>query len=216
MKQITAFWNCFQKNEQKIISALLLKSTTDEAFHQIIKKLNNISKKISFTIKIPKTSQEKYIIIFSGTGNRRVFPKIIALENQAPSMKQCIAQAFIKPLDLEKYKKGTDQPFLFDNYEIKLSKIKMELLDYNTDTRHLKIKIYLSQYNELRHFDKLTADIHWMVMYMVGEIAYHRHIKEISLHQLPLKDSRLLSLLDLPSCIDYCCKINSGKNTRQI
>jgi hypothetical protein len=84
MKKITTFWNYFQKNEQEILNAILLGFNTDEVFSQLTKRLDYVSKRISFVIKAPLTINDKFIIIFTGNGYRKQFAKFIALENQAP------------------------------------------------------------------------------------------------------------------------------------
>ena len=43
MKQITTFWNYFQKNEQEILNAILLGINTEEVLSQITKKLDGTS-----------------------------------------------------------------------------------------------------------------------------------------------------------------------------
>jgi hypothetical protein len=217
MKQITRFWNWFQKNEQEIINAFFLGIGSNEISSLFEKKLDYVSKRIGFIIKIPKKSQEKHLIIFTGFGYRKLFPKIIALENQAPPLEHFIAQAFIKPLDeLEKYKDGTDEPFVCDYYEIKISEIQIALLDYNVTTKHIKINLYLPHYRELLHFDDLESNIDWIVMHILGEIAFRKHLKEIHLHQLPFASNGLLPLVELPCFIEYLYKINSRKKTRII
>jgi len=217
MKKITSFWNYFKKNEQAILNAILLGINTEEVLSQITQKLDYVSKRIGFVIKAPITINDKFIIIFTGNGYRKLFPKIIALENQAPPLKYFTAQAFIKPLqDSTQYKKGTDAPIICENYEIKISEIQMALEDYNIATKQIKINIYLPDYNDLKHFDDLESNIKWIVMRIVGEIAFRKHIKQIQLNQLPHSTNGLLSLVELPDFIDYLYKINSRKKTRQI
>ncbi len=216
MKQITRFWNWFQKNEQEIINAFFLGIGSDEVFPLFEKKLSSISKRIGFIIKIP-TGQEKHLIIFTCFGYRKLFPKIIALEKQAPPLEHFIAQAFLKPLDeLEKYKDGTDEPFFSDGYDIKISDLQIALLDYNVTTKHLKINLYLPHYNEIQHFDSLESNIEWIVMFILGEIAFRKHLKEIHIDQLPFEAKGLLPLIELPYFIDYLYTINSRKKTRII
>ena len=217
MKQITTFWNYFQKNEQEILNAILLGINTDEVFSQLTKKLDYVSRRIGYVIKAPKTINDKFIIIFTGNGNRKLFPKIITLENQTPKLQHFIAQAFIKPLeDTTKYKNGSDEPVICKNYEIKISEIQIALLDYNIATKHIKINLYLPDYNELKQYEDLKSNIDWIVMQIVGEIAFHKHIKEIQLHQMPLEPIGLLSLIELPDFIAYLYQINSRKKTRKV
>ena len=217
MKKITTFWNYFQKNEQEILNAILLGINTEEVLSQITKKLDYVSRRIGYVIKAPKTINDKFIIIFTGNGNRKLFPKIRTLENQTPTLQHFIAQAFIKPLeDTTKYKNGSDEPVICKNYEIKISEIQIALLDYNIATKHIKINLYLPDYNELKQYEDLKSNIDWIVMQIVGEIAFHKHIKEIQLHQMPLEPIGLLSLIELPDFIAYLYQINSRKKTRKV
>lgn len=217
MKQIATFWNYFKKNEQEIINAFFLGINGDEIYSQFKKKCNSISKRIGFEITKPSNNQDKYRIIFTAYGYRKLFPKIMALENQAPTLKHFTVQAFIKPFENnEEYKNGTDEPCVCENYQIKISEIQIALLDYNIATKHLKIIIYLPDYNELNQYDDLESNIDWIVIQIVGEIAFRKHIREINLHQMPLEPKGLLSLIELPDFIDYLCKINSRKKTRQV
>ena len=217
MKKITTFWNYFQKNEQEILNAILLGINTEEVLSQITKKLDYVSRAIRYVIKAPKTINDKFIIIFTGNGNRKLFPKIRTLENQTPTLQHFIAQAFIKPLeDTTKYKNGSDEPVICKNYEIKISEIQIALLDYNIATKHIKINLYLPDYNELKQYEDLKSNIDWIVMQIVGEIAFHKHIKEIQLHQMPLEPIGLLSLIELPDFIAYLYQINSRKKTRKV
>lgn len=217
MKQITTFWNYFKKNEQEILNAILLGINTEEILSQITTKLDYVSKRIGYVIKAPKTINDKFIIIFTGNGYRKLFPKIVALENQAPSLVNFTAQAFIKPIeDNAKYKNGTDDPCRFGNYSLKISELQIALLDYNIETKQIKINIYLSDYNELKHFGDLKHNINWIVMQIIGELAFGKHIKQIQLKQMPLEPKGLLSLIELPDFIEYLYKINSRKKTRQV
>ncbi|WP_291097644.1 MULTISPECIES: hypothetical protein [unclassified Flavobacterium] len=217
MKQITTFWNYFEKNEQVILNAILLGINTDEVFSQIKHKLDCVSKRIGFVIKAPLTINDKFIIIFTGGGYRKLFPKIIAFEEQAPPLKHFTAQAFIKPLqNTTKYINGTDEPCSCKNYEIKISEIQMALLDYNIATKQIKINLYIPYYNEIKQFDDLKSNIDWIVMQIIGEIAFRKHIKQIQLNQMPLEPIGLLSLMELPDFIEYLYKINSRKKTRQV
>jgi hypothetical protein len=217
MKQITIFWNYFKKNEQEIINAFFLGINGDEIYSQFIKKFNNISKRISFEITKPCNNLDKCRIIFTAYGYRKLFPKIRAIENQAPPLKYFTVQAFIKPFEnTEEYKNGSDKPVCFENYEIKISEIQIALLDYNIATKQLKINLYLPHFNEIKQYDDLKLNIDWILMQIIGEIAFRKHIKQIQLNQLPLEPKGLLCIIELPEFIDYLYKINSRKKTRQV
>ena len=216
-KKITTFWNHFKNNEQQIALAILFGIRTEEVLDQLFKNLNGVSKKIDYLIKPPSEGQDKFIIIFSGNGNPRLFAKMMALENQAPELKHFIAQAFIKPLENPAmYKDGSDKPCWCRNFEIKISEIQVTLLDYNIATKQLKINLHLPNYDKLIDFEGLKEDFNWIVMCIIGEIAYYKNIKEINLQPMPTEPFSLFSLLDLTNYINYLYQINSRKKTRLI
>ena len=199
------------------MNAILLGINTDEIFSQIKHKLDCVSKRIGFVIKAPITINDKFIIIFTGGGYRKLFPKIIAFAEQAPTLKHFTAQAFMKPLqNTAKYINGTDEPCRCENYEIKISEIQMALLDYNIETKQIKINLYLPDYHEIKQYEDLKSNIDWIVMQIVGEIVFRKHIKKIQLNQLPFEANGLLSMMELPDFIEYLYKINSRKKTRQL
>ncbi len=215
MKQIKSFWNFFQKNEQEIINAFFLGINSDEVYSQFIKNFNKISTRIGFEIMKPCDDNQKIRILFTAYGYRKLFPKVIALENQAPNLKHFIVQGLIKPFgEMEKYKNGTDEIIAHPNYNLKISDIQMSLLDYNIETKQLKINIYLTDYDNIYQFDDLESNIEWILMQIIGEIAFGKHIKKIKLNQLPLNTNGLLNIVELPYFIDYLYKINSRKKPR--
>jgi hypothetical protein len=215
MKQIIIFWNYFKNNEQEIINAFFLGINGDDIYGQFKKKLDNISNGIGFEITKPSNNQDKCRIIFTAYGHQNLFPKIIALENQAPLLEHFTVQAFIKPFEnREEYKNGSDKPVCFENYEIKISEIQIALSDYNVATKQLKINLYLPHFNEIKQYDDLKLNIDWILMQIIGEIAFRKHIKQIQLNQLPLEPKGLLCIIELPEFIAYLYKINSRKKTR--
>lgn len=217
MQQITSFWNYFKKNEQEIFNALLLLINYDEVFPQFLKKIFLVSKRMGFIIKVPDANQEKYTLIFTCGGYRKLFAKTIALEEQAPEMELFTAQAFIKPFeDISEYKNGTDEPIAFHDHEIKISEMQMALLDYYVATKRLEINIYIPHYHELKDYKDLQSEFIWIVMFIIGEIAYRKHIKDFQLHQIPLEPKGLLPLIELPDLIEYLYQINSRKKTRML
>lgn len=217
LKKITAFWNYFRKNEPEILNAFLLGINNEEVISRLTKKLDYVSRRIAFVIEASKSFNNKFTIIFTAYGYRKLFPKIIALENHVPALEHFVAQAFIKPLeDPSTYREGTDEPCSSNNLEIKISEIQIALKEYNIATKQMKIDLYLHCYNELQHFENLESNIDWIIMQIVGEIAFRKHLKEINLHQMPLEPIGLLPLIDLPDFIAYLYEINSRKKTRLI
>ena len=217
MKQITKFWTWFQDNEDAIKNALQLDINTKEVFHHLNRNLHYISKRINFLIISSSTNHDKYTIIFTADGYRKLFPKIIALEDKAPQLQHFIPQAFIKPIqDKTPFFAGNDEPYIFNKYEIKISQLYMELVDYNITTKQLKIKLFIPDYDKIKDFDEIEIEMKYLVMEVIGEIAFRKHIKYIQYIELPKTTNGLLSLIELPEYIDYLYKINSRQKTRAI
>jgi hypothetical protein len=213
MKQITNFWNWFQDNEEAIKNAFLLGINTEEVFINLNRNYKYISKRIGFLIIGPQSEQDKSTIIFTAAGYRKLFPKIIELEDTAPKLQYFIPQAFIKPMqNLEKFREGNDAPYTFENFKIQISKLQFTLKDYNISTKHLKIELFMDKYDEIKQFEELTMELKFIVMEIIGEIAYRKHIKQIEFSQKPNNPIGLLDLIELPDYIDYLYKINARNN----
>lgn len=101
-------------------------------------------------------------------------------------------------------------------WKSKSAKYKRHLVDYNNACKKLKIDLCLPDYNELKQYEDLESTMEYIIMQIIGEIAFHKHIKEIQLNQMPFDDNGLLNLIELLDFIDYLYKINSRKKTRLI
>jgi hypothetical protein len=64
--------------------------------------------------------------------------------------------------------------------------------------------------------DDLESTIEIIVMQIIGEIAFRKHLRKINLYPMSLEPKGLLSLIELPDFIEYLYKINSRKKTRMI
>ena len=217
IKKINTFWKWFQENEQSILNAILLGINTEEVKANLDKKYSAISTRISLIICGPANEKGKYKIIFTAYGYRKLFGKVRGLENQAPKLKYFIPQAFIKPIqNITLYKEGNDLPRSYGNHKFNISELQMELLEYNSDRKIVKIKVYLPYYNQSENNDELASNIDLIVMNIIGEIAFRKHIRYIQLDQIPTKNHGLLSLIELPEFIDSLIKINARGKTRQL
>ncbi len=217
MKQITKFWTWFQDNEEAIKNAFMLGINADEVFFHLLRNYRYISNRIGFLIYHPEGESKKCKIVFTADGYQKLFPKIIALEDLAPKLNYFLPQAFIKPMQtVSDIKEGTDLACKYKNYEFKISEIQITLVDYNITTKQLQIKLYIPNYNEIKHFKMLERDVKYLVMEVIGEIAFRKHIKNIEFLELPEAANGLLSVIELPDYIDYLYKINSRQKTRLV
>jgi len=217
MKQIDKFWKWFQDNEHALKNAILLGINTEDVFFHLNRNLNYVSKRIGFMIKAPQTNCGKYLIIFTGEGYRKLFPKLIALEEQAPKLELFTAQAFIKPMqNNDKMKVREEDRVSVGNYEFKISEVQFSLLDFDIPTKKLKLLIYIPNNNKTSSFEEIREDMMWLLMEIIGEINYRKHIKYFEIMQMPQNPKGLLDLIELQEYIDYLYKINSRKQPRVI
>ena len=217
MVQISKFWKWFQDNEEAIKNALLLGINTEEVFRNFNKNYRNISKRIGFLISSPSKDKDKFTIIFTADWFQKLFPKLIALKDQAPQLQYFIAQAFIKPIqDKTPYLTGKDKPYIFKKYKIKISQLYIALVDYNTTTKKLKINLYIPAYDRIKKYDDIESNLKFIVMEVIGEIAFKKNIIKLEYLELPEATNGLLKLIELPDYIDYLYKINSIQKTREV
>lgn len=168
-------------------------------------------------IKAPNSNNNKCLIIFTGEGYRKLFPKLIALEEQAPQLQHFIPQAFIKPIqDKTPYLTSKDEPYIFKKYKIKISELFIALADYNITTKQLKINLYIPDHNRIKDCDEIENNLKYLIIQVIGEIAFRKHIKKIDFFDLPEATNGLLSLIELPDFIDYLYKINTRQKAREI
>jgi len=130
------------------------------------------------------------------------------------------AVLFTQPIHISPYSneiriKFKDGYYLFLSFEQPFpSNLTIQKLIGRGATKQLKINIYLPDCNEIKHYDNLEYEIDWILIHIVGELAFYKHIREIILYPLPLEPIGLLSLIELPDFIDYLYQINSRKKTR--
>ena len=60
----------------------------------------------------------------------------------------------------------------------------MALVDYNITTKQLKINLYIPDYDRIKDFDEIEIDMKYLVMEVIGEIAFRKHIKKIEFLEL--------------------------------
>ncbi|WP_264520916.1 hypothetical protein [Flavobacterium sp. N1994] len=215
MRQIVKFWKWFQDNEEGVKNAILLGINTD-VIEEMYNRFKTISVRIGFKIMIsPETGKGTFII--SGGGYPKLFPKINAIVAQAPPLEYFVPEAFIKPIeDRTPYLKGEDDPYPFDDYEIKISEIYLSIADYNIATKQLRIKLHVPDFISPEEYEEAGEDMYTLLVDVLGEIAYKKHIKSFEICPLPEDTRGLFELITLQDHIDYLYKVNSRGKTRLI
>lgn len=217
MKKVTLFWNWFQDNEHMIFDALQTGKNKEEIVLHLSRNYRYISTKLILIMLLSKNQTHKIILIFSVKGNHEQFPTLIALEEQAPKLNHFIPQAFIKPMtNKTAIKNGTDTAYIFTRYQLKISTIYLSLIDYNSNTKQLKIMLQIPNYNAIQKYSCLEQNIEILLFTILGEIDFKNHIKEVQYTQLDPINHGLLNLIELPEYIAYLYHINSRQKVKRI
>jgi hypothetical protein len=213
-KKITSFWRWFLNHEIEIIKAILYQENYNQVFDALNKKLNTISTQIGFVIKGTDNPNQKLKIIFTAHGNKKLMPKVEAITQNAPTFLHWEVQSFIKPTeDIEQFKQGLDETYIFPDFELKTSEAYFSILDYNIEKKKLNLIVYLKNYRF--HFDNsfLQEAVYIMVEDLVGEMAVKKHISFVQLSQLSDNPKNLIRLYELQEYIEKINTINQIKNT---
>lgn len=133
-------------------------------------------------------------------------PKVEAIVQNAPKFTHWEVQSFIKPTeDIEKFKQGLDEAYIFPDFELKTSEAYFSILDYSIEKKKLNIIVYLKSYRF--HFDNsfLEEAVYIMIEDLVGEMEVKKHISFVQLAQLNSNPKNLIRLYELQ---DYIEKLN--------
>ena len=201
IKTIQNFWNWFQDNEQAIYHAFKLDINKPEILFHFERNLSYVSKRIEFIAYEVNNQENKLHITFSALGYKKLFPKVIALGENAPKLQYFEIQTFIKPYTAESQHL---LPIFITNLE-KEALIKLE--DYNLVTKKVIITLYIPEGYE-------KSDLDFLVYFILGEVNYKKHIKKIIYKPMPQKNSGLLALAELPEFIEYLVKINYNRKLK--
>lgn len=113
IKTIQNFWRSVDDNQTTIFNAYVLGINTQEVAMHFKRNLNYISKQIDCLIFY---QDETLKLLFTAQGYRKLFPKLIALEENAPKLSRVIPIIFIKPItNKEKYLKKRMDTYPFSN-----------------------------------------------------------------------------------------------------
>jgi hypothetical protein len=204
LKTIQNFWQWIENNETNIYNAMVLGLKTDEVMQHLERNLNYVSKRIGYIIVNENAELKLYLTAF---GYKKLFTKLIALEETVPLLNQLKPIVFIKPIiNKESYRNKQDDYYIFSEIKVKISDLYIQLEDFNTTSKKINITVF-HPYKERKGIHEA---IETMIVFTIGEIAYKKHIKKIEIKPIPKKSKNLLQLIELEkhiaylySCIDY-------------
>lgn len=217
IKKINSFWKWFLNNEIEIIKALLYHENYSEIITKLNFKLSVISKKIGYVIKSTTESIVKIKIIFTTHGNSKLFDKVIALEKAAPNFHNWTVQSFIKPIkDIEQFKKGLDEAYIFQDFELKTSELYFSVIDYNLQKKKLNIIIFMKNYTFHCENDFLEEAVYIVLQEFISDVTLYKNINFVQIGQTPNNTHNLVHLYELQEYVDKLNTIRNNKEKRDV
>lgn len=197
IKTIKNFWSWVVDNEIAIFNAVVLDLNRKEVMQHFDRNLNYVSKRIGTMMYFDK---ESLAIIFTVGGFRKLFPKLIAIEENIPKLTKLIPMVFIKPItEKEKYLQKNDEAISIYNQYLKISDLYLKLDDFNTSTKKIDITIF----HPYKESEKMHEALTFAVMLVIGEIAFKKHLKNIEIKPITKNPHGLLQLIELDEFIKY-------------
>jgi hypothetical protein len=197
IKTIQNFWRWVEDNQTTIFNAYVVGINTQEVAMHFNRNLNYVSKQIDCLLFY---QDETLKLLFTVQGYRKLFPKLIALEENAPKLSKVTPIIFIKPItNKERYLKKEDGYLSIFKQELKISDLYLQLNKYNTTTKKIDITVF----HPYTGSAKMQNAILFIVMYVIGEIAFKKHLKQIEFKSYDKLPIGLLQLIELDEYIAY-------------
>jgi hypothetical protein len=197
IKTIQNFWRWVEDNQTTIFNAYVLGINTEDVAMHFNRNLNYVAKQIDCLIFY---QDETLKLLFTAQGYRKLFPKLIALEENAPKLSRVTPIIFIKPItNKERYLKKEDGYISIFKQELKISDLYLQLDNYNTTTKKIDITVF----HPFQDSKKMQNAILFIIMFVIGEIAFKKHLKKIIIKPLTKNSNGLLQLVEIDEFINY-------------
>jgi hypothetical protein len=197
IKTIQNFWRWVEDNQTAIFNAYVVGINTAEVAMHFKRNLNYVSKQIDCLLFY---QDETLKLLFTAQGYRKLFPKLIALEENAPKLSRVTPIIFIKPItNKERYLKKEDGYLSIFKQELKISDLYLQLDNYNTTTKKIDITVF----HPYKDSEKMQNAILFIIMFVIGEIAFKKHLNEIEIKSTTIIPNGLLQLIELDEYISY-------------
>ncbi|CAM3776884.1 hypothetical protein FLGE108171_14690 [Flavobacterium gelidilacus] len=208
LKTIQNFWRWIEDNETNIYNAMALGIKTDEVMEHLLRNLNYVSKRLCYIVIRENDGVKLFLTAY---GHRKLFPKLIALEDAQPVLKQLIPIVIIKPItNKQLYLNKQDNYYVFPEIQVKISDLYLQLDDFNTTTKKLCITVF-HPYKESKELNEV---IKTMIVLVIGEVAFKKHLKNIEIKPIPKNTNGLLQLIELDEFIKHLYASMAYKRTK--
>uniref|UniRef100_UPI00404B4EC7 hypothetical protein n=1 Tax=Flavobacterium sp. TaxID=239 RepID=UPI00404B4EC7 len=172
------------------------------------RNLNYITKQIDCLIFY---QDENLKLLLTAQGFRKLFPKLITQEENAPKLSRITLIIFIKPItNKERYLKKEDGYISIFKQELKINDLYLQLDNYNTTTK----KIGITVFHPYKDSEKMQNAKLFITMYVIGEIAFKKHLKNIEIKTITNNSKRLLQLIEIYEFINYLYTLRAYKRIK--
>lgn len=179
---INNFWDFFKAYSK---SLLLLDLKTEEGrklFDRLSAMLHAYCKDLDCIITHGKAGSE---LTITAHGNPYLFKEVELLVHFSPLIDKWKITAFLQPdMDLDKYRKGTDQLILLHGIRLKISEMYFLPLEIKHRPNSLGIRIFLKNYLINSNNINLQEAIYIQVEHLIGEKSFANDIAFIEMAQL--------------------------------
>lgn len=179
---INNFWDFFKAYSK---SLLLLDLKTEEGrklFDRLSAMLHTYCKDLDCKITHKNTGSE---LTITAHGNPFLFKEVELLVHFSPLIDKWKITAFLQPdMDLDKYRKGTDQMIFLHGIGVKISEMYFLPLEIKHRPNSLGIRIFLKNYLIHSNNKNLQEALYTQVEHLIGEKSFANDIAFIEIAQL--------------------------------
>jgi hypothetical protein len=122
------------------------------------------------------------------------------LDENAPKLSRVTPIIFMQPITNKERCLNKEDGFLsIFKQELKISDLYLQLDNYNTTTKKIDITVF----HPYKDSEKMQNAILFIIMFVIGEIAFKKHLNEIEIKFTTIIPNGLLQLIELKKHITY-------------
>lgn len=179
---ISNFWDFFKTYNKSLLLLDLKKEEDRKLFDRLSAMLHSYCKDLDCIITHGKAGSE---LTITAHGNPYLFKEVELLVHFSPLLDKWKIMAFLQPdMDLEKYRKGTDQLIFFHGIALRISEMYFLPLEIKHRPNSLGIRIFLKNYLIHSNNKNLQEAIYTQVEHLIGEKSFANEITFIEVAQL--------------------------------
>lgn len=207
MVQIKDFWNWFSEYHEALYNLLAFSEhEQDYYYNELTIRLDNIHPNLGFELALPKDgSKAQFTITTDGQADGMFY--VSQLASLAPEIPNWEIQAFIQPkISIEALKQGLEDPYEFNEFDLKPSHIFWAPVDINPDTYKYEFMFHFKglQYRNLSiSYDTGVEYLTYILLALLGEKQVNQQIQMIYYYDLDPEGIDWYPLYRLPEFLEH-------------